>query len=59
MSRPRICCSGCGDDEASLIKRGVSWICDECEAWNLEADNLDLDEYEQRRRERLAEAQEC
>lgn len=52
-------CSHCGDDEASLTKSpGGLWVCSECEAWAREADELDLDEYEARRRQRLAEAQE-
>lgn len=58
MSRPTIRCSGCGDEEVSMVKRGLRWICDECEAWELEADSLDIEEYEERRRQRLAEAQE-
>lgn len=54
----RIRCSGCGDDEAGMVKRGDRWICDDCEAWEREADDLDLDEHEERRRQRLAEEQE-
>lgn len=52
------CCHGCGDDEAGLVKRGDRWLCDPCEAWERDLDDLDVDESEERRRERLAEAQE-
>lgn len=54
----RDCCHGCGDDEAGLVKRGDRWLCDPCDDWERDLGDLDLDEYEQGRRERLAEAQE-
>lgn len=59
MSLQRIKCTRCGDDECSMVKRTEGWICDDCEAWEREADSLDIEGYEQQRRERLAEAQEC
>lgn len=58
MTAPVICCSRCGDDESGLVKRDGRWVCDECEAWSHECDSLDLEEWDQKRRERLAEAQE-
>lgn len=58
MSQPRIKCCRCGDDECSMIKRSGGWVCDDCEAWEREADSLDIEGYEQQRRECLAEAQE-
>ena len=54
----RACCTRCGDDEASLVKRADGWVCDACEAWERECGDLDLEEWDQKRRERLAEAQE-
>ncbi|WP_154505661.1 hypothetical protein [Pseudomonas mandelii] len=51
-------CVGCGDDEAGLVKRVNGWFCDACEAWEREVENLDLDEWDENRRQRLAEAQE-
>ena len=51
-------CHGCGDDESSLLKVNNRWICDACLAWERESDDVDLEEWEQKRRERLAEAQE-
>jgi hypothetical protein len=51
-------CIRCGDDEVGLVKRAEGWICDECEAWEREADSLDTEGYLQRRLERLTEAQE-
>jgi len=41
-----------------LVKRGEQWVCEACEAWEREADALDIEDYEERRRQRLAEAQE-
>lgn len=58
---PGLHCSGCGWDVeecGGLVKRGAEWICDRCEAWEREADELDIEGYEIQRRERLAEAQE-
>lgn len=51
-------CSGCGDDESSLVKREGRWVCDACVAWELEADSLDIEGYEERKRQRLAEQEE-
>lgn len=58
MSQVVIRCAGCGDDESGLVKREARWVCDACDAWEREADDLDLEEWDQKRRERLAEAQE-
>lgn len=51
-------CTGCGDDESGLVKLVHGWFCDACEAFDRETGNLDLEEWDQKRRERLAEAQE-
>ncbi len=58
MSVPVMCCSRSGDDEVGMVKRSGGWSCDACEAWQLELGYLDLEEWDQKRRERLAEAQE-
>lgn len=54
----RICCTGCGGDEVGMLKRDGQWICDDCVAFEREADDLDIEGYEEKRRQRLAEAQE-
>lgn len=54
----RICCNGCGGDEVGMLKRDGKWICDDCVAFEHEGDDLDIEGYEEKRRQRLAEAQE-
>lgn len=55
-------CHGCGNDMddvgGRLTKTPGAWKCDECIKWEAESDALDLDEWEAKRRERLAEQQE-
>lgn len=55
-------CNGCGHDletlGGSLLKTPHGWKCDECIKWEAESDALDLDEWEEKRRQRLAEQQE-
>ncbi|WP_277620039.1 hypothetical protein [Pseudomonas helleri] len=41
-----------------MTKIDGKWICDECVAFNRECDDLDIEGYEEKRRQRLAEAQE-
>lgn len=52
------CCRNGLDVCESLVRRGNEWICDPCVQWEANADDVDVDSYEQQRRERLAEAQE-
>ncbi len=55
-------CSGCGNDiddvGGCLTKTHSGWQCDECIKWVAECGALDLDEWEAKRRQRLAEQQE-
>lgn len=54
-------CSGCGHDLETvdrLTRTPAGWKCDECIKWEAESDALDLDEWEEKRRQRLAEQQE-
>ena len=58
MSVPVMCCSRSGDDEEGMVERSGGWSLDVCEAWQIGLGYLDLEEWDQKRRERLAEAQE-
>lgn len=53
-----ICCSLCKDDQEPMIKIRGQWVCDPCQEWEAECDDLDLDEYEENKRQRLAEQAE-
>lgn len=52
-------CYMCGDDEAlSYTKLDGNWLCSNCVADYEEMDNLDLEEYEERKRRRIQEQNE-
>lgn len=51
-------CSNCRGTEYGMSKVDGRWICDPCNRFEKEADDLDIEGYEERRRQRLAEAQE-
>jgi hypothetical protein len=55
-------CSGCGNDMddvgGCLTKTPAGWQCGECIKWEAESGALDLDEWDEKRRQRLAEQQE-
>ncbi len=51
-------CSNCGLIEFPRTKINGRWVCDPCNRSEPEADDLDIEGYEERRRQRLAEAQE-
>lgn len=51
-------CRHCGADDVGLTLRDARWTCDDCIAWENELDSLDLEEWEENRRQRLAERQE-
>lgn len=48
-------CGWCGDEEATLTKYYGIWTCQSCIEFD---NNVDLDEYEQKKRERIAEQNE-
>ncbi|WP_139231876.1 hypothetical protein [Azotobacter beijerinckii] len=50
-------CRRCCDEAGGLVKRSVGWVCDDCDRVDDDRD-LDVEGYEERRRQRLAEAQE-
>lgn len=52
------CCAECGGTEVGMVKRAGRWVCDPCDAWLDEIADLDLDEWEEKRRARLAEQAE-
>lgn len=54
----RNCCSNCQGTEFGMTKVQGRWLCDPCNRQEPEADDLDIEGYEERRRQRLAEAQE-
>lgn len=51
-------CRGACEEAGGLVKRGDRWICDDCEQWEQKLGDLDLEEWDARRRQRLAEQQE-
>lgn len=60
MSLERPCCRWCrrtSDEADSLVKRPEGWVCDDCARVDDDPD-LDVEGWEERRRQRLAEQQE-
>lgn len=51
----RYCRSDC-ETAGGLVLRPVGWVCDECDRFD--DSDLDVEGWEERRRQRLAEAQE-
>ncbi|MNG02488.1 hypothetical protein D3C84_855190 [compost metagenome] len=54
----RNCCSNCQGTEFGMTKVQGRWLCDPCNRFELESDDMDIEGYEERRRQRLAEAEE-
>jgi hypothetical protein len=54
-------CVGCGgscEEVGGLVKRPDGWKCDPCDQWEKELADVDLEEWDEKRRQRLAEQQE-
>jgi hypothetical protein len=51
------CCRRHCDEVGGLVKRGGIWVCDDCERLDDDRD-LDVEGWEERKRQRLAEHQE-
>ena len=51
-------CSNCQGTEFGMTKVVGRWVCDPCNRSEPEDDDLDIEGYEEKRRQRLAEAQE-
>lgn len=51
------CCRRPLDEVGHLVKSGGIWVCDDCERIDDDRD-LDVDGWEERKRQRLAEQQE-
>lgn len=50
-----MCCEWCGTEEGVFTLNRKDKVCDECYAFDL---TFDIDEYEERKRERIAEENE-
>ena len=50
-------CSSCGCIADGLVQSGSKFYCDSCDDM-IHADDLDLDDFEDKRRQRIAEANE-